>query len=381
MLPLPLKAEIFCARFNRRMNNPTLTLAQIHGLVSGLSPKHILKRSPQSYVDDFVMAALEVYDPNTLAKTLQDKFFIPNESNYSDEGYYQSASELSVSYYLKQKANRKLLTDFEVEKQLHLHHNPPSLKDVDNFFRVGATTVSVEVKCPQEDKQAPFPGTITLKSAGRLPDPGQIDCMRNLLESRSSGAAGAKFAKGKNPDLRVKDCLESANEKFSFTSGVDDLNVLFLACGRYDNMNEWHRCLYGYQGLFTSDSFAPEARYSRVDVVILSNLKHRHEYARDYTAWTLDDVLILPVINPHRRSNCTTEATQEGLSVFNHYLKDFASFCGSKLVWDEHSENRVGIQETLKVNYFVMEYLNPIDFSRFFPTTDRAKAFQPQSSS
>jgi hypothetical protein len=56
-----------------------------------------------------------------------------------------------------------------------------------------------------------------------------------------------------------------------------------------------------------------------------SNLRYRHEQAREYPAWTLDDVLLLPVVNPHRRSNCTTDATEERLSVFNHYLKAFAS--------------------------------------------------------
>jgi hypothetical protein len=351
------------------MSGLILDAPQIHGLIRRLSPKHILRKSPQSYADDFVKAALEAYDPDTLQKTLLHKFHIPDESNYSDEVYYQSASELSVSYYLKQKEKNWLVTNFELEKRLNFNpnDNPPNLKGVDNFFHGGPTKVSVEVKCPQEDKQAPFPGTITLKSAGRLPDPKLIDRMRDELESRSTGASGSKFAKGKNPDLRIKDCLESANEKFNSKCGVDDLNVLFLSCGRYDKMNEWYNCLCGPQGLFTGHSFAPEARCPKVDVVIISNLRYRHEYARAYPAWTLDDVLLLPVVNSHRRSNWTTEAIEEGLGVFNHYLKGFASFEPSGLVWNEHSETQVNIQRALKVNYFVMEYLKPGEFARFLP--------------
>ncbi len=364
------------------MNGPILDSHQIHEIIRGLSPEHILRKSPQGYVDDFVKAALDVYIPDLLQKNLQHKFFIPDETNYSDEAYYRCASELSVSYYLKQKAKAGLLTNFELEKRLNFNpnDNPPNLKDVDNFFHAGPTKVSLEVKCPQEDKQAPFPGTITLKSAGRLPEPKQIDHLRDELESHPTGASGTKFAKGKNPDLRMKDCLESANGKFNFKSGVDDLNVLFLSCGRYDKMNEWYNCLNGTQGLFTGHSFAPEARCPKVDLVIISNLRYRHEYARAYPAWTLDDILLLPVVNPHRRSNCTTEATKEGLSVFNHYLKAFASFEPSGLIWSEHSETKADIQKTLKVNYFVMEYLKPGEFSRFFPTIDRAKAFEPPDS-
>src|SRR5258708_4848236 len=272
-----ISPDIKKMRRDPRMKN------QIRELIRGLSPKHILSNSPKSYVDDFIAAAIEVYDPATLQKALQHKFYIPDESNYSDEAYYQNASELSVAHYIKQKENQNLVTNFELDKRV----NPPSLKDVDNFFLAGSTTVSVEVKCPQEDKQAPFPGTITLKTAGRLPDPTKIDHMRDMLESGSSGTSGTKFAKGKNPDNRMKDCLLLANDKFSSNSGIDDLNILFISCGQFSNMNEWHMCLYGTRGLFTAGSFAPEARCPKVDIVMLSNLRYRHEQARAHPAWTL----------------------------------------------------------------------------------------------
>jgi hypothetical protein len=213
-------------------------------MICGLSQKHILSNSPQTYVDDFVLATLEVYDPATLQKTLQRKFFIPDESNYKEDTYYQSASELSVSHYLKQKEKQKLLTNFERDKRLNL----PSLKDVDNYFQVRSTKVSLEVKCPLEDKQAPFPGNITLKTVGRAPDPTGIERMKEIFESRTSGA---NFPLGKNPDLRMKNCLESANEKVYSKSGVDDLNLMFLSCGQFHNMSEWYICLYGPGGLFT----------------------------------------------------------------------------------------------------------------------------------
>ena len=235
------------------MKTPPLDAAQIHEMVRGLSPKHILSNSPQSCVDDFVVAALEVYDPATLRKTLQHKFFIPDESNYKEDTYYQTASELSVSYYIKQKEKQNRVTNFKRDRRL----NPPGRKDVDNYFEVRSTKVSVEVKCPLEDEQAPFPANITLRTVGRAPDLTGIERMRQIFESRSSDT---NFPMGKNPDLRMKDCLESANERFNSKSGVDDLNILFLAGGRFPNMSEWYICLYGPGGLFTSNSFAPEAR-------------------------------------------------------------------------------------------------------------------------
>src|SRR5258708_2825643 len=149
-----------------QMQEPPPDAAQIHEMIRRLSRKHILSNSPQTYVDDFVVAALEVYDPATLQKNLQHKFFIPDESNYKEDTYYQSASELSVSYYIKQKEKQKLVTNFKCDKRLNL----PSRKDVDNYFQVRSTRVSLEVKCPLEDKQTPFPGNITLKPVGRAPD-------------------------------------------------------------------------------------------------------------------------------------------------------------------------------------------------------------------
>ena len=67
-----------------------------------------LAKSVKHNLHDFVVAVLEVYDHAELAKILQAKFFLPNESNYTDEAYYQSASELSVARYIKQKEKQKL---------------------------------------------------------------------------------------------------------------------------------------------------------------------------------------------------------------------------------------------------------------------------------
>jgi hypothetical protein len=182
-----------------QMQEPPPDAAQIHEMIRRLSRKHIPSNRPQTYVDDFVVAALEVYDPATLQKNLQRRFFIPDESDYKEDTYYQSASELSVSYYIKQKEKQKLVTNFKCDKRLNL----PSRKDVDNYFQVRSTRVSLEVKCPLEDKQAPFPGNITLKPVGRAPDRTltRMEQMKKFLESHTSGT---NFPIGKNPDLRMK---------------------------------------------------------------------------------------------------------------------------------------------------------------------------------
>jgi hypothetical protein len=339
------------------MKKPPLDSVQVHGLIRGLSGNHILKNSPRSYVNGFVAAALEVYDGVRLRETLQRKFFIPDESKYTDEKYLQSASELSVSRHLKQKEKQGLLTAFECDKKV----NDKNKKDVDDYFEVGATRVSIEVKCPLEEQPAPHPGAITIQRAGRTTGTDQTyERIRQELESR---VAGTRFEQGKNRDHRLKDCLISAHQKFSSESGSDGFNILFLSCGHFHRMGEWYGCLYARHELFTAESFHPPETYSRVDVVILSSLKYRHRHARNYPAWTLDDVLLLPVINPHSKRRLLTRQVEEGPSAFHHYLKDFAR----PQIFSANRRFDPSVEAITQVNYFVQERLTSDERTRFFP--------------
>jgi hypothetical protein len=253
------------------------------------------------------------------------------------------------------------ISNLELNKKV----NPKSRKDVDACFQVRNTTVALEVKCPSEDKRAAFPGSITLHTAGRISN--HKKQYQELKQAIESGESGTSLVLGKKPDHRMKECLVSAHEKFSPTPGVDDLNVLFLACGCYDRMTEWYDCLYGRHELFGPRPFHPSDSFSNVDVVILSSLRYRHEQANAFPAWNLVDVLLLPLVNPHGRRNRTTEAINEGLSVFNHCLKDFALFEKNKLIVDKDSERQSLTDETFKVIRFVKKHLTPAEFTRFFP--------------
>jgi hypothetical protein len=338
-----------------------LDAAHIHDLIKGLPEKHILKNSPEDYVNDFVAAALEVYKPSKLKGVLQDKFLIPDASNYTDKKYFESASELSVSRYLKQKEKENLIRDLAFEKKV----NPKNKKDVDNFFRVKAKKVSIEVKCPSEEKQAPFPANITVQTAGRIPNrEGLYNSLKSVLDA---GSSGTNLLQGTNPDNRLKDCLLLANEKFSDESGFDELNILFVSCGYFHDINHWYMCLQTSQGLFTNASFEPPEHYQNVDLVILSNLKYRHEYARSYPAWGLDEVFLLPIINPHGRPSCVGDSVKEGLDVFHHYKAEFEAYNSIETVARDPYRHIEAINEAMKVSHFVNERLAPQEKSRFFP--------------
>jgi hypothetical protein len=189
------------AKDNTGSNNPPTT-QDILGMINSLSDRHVLKSMPPQYAAGFANAAVNVYDPTKIRKILRQKFYIPNEANFTEDAYLQSVAELSVSNHVRNAA----VFDFETEKRV----NPANKKDVDVYYRVGSTKVCIEVKCPIEEQQEPLP-TITLSTAGRLPDHRQS--MANVKTALSSSSS-LKIIDGKNRDLRLKEALLGAHQKF-----------------------------------------------------------------------------------------------------------------------------------------------------------------------
>jgi hypothetical protein len=101
--------------------------------------------------------------------------------------------------------------------------------------------------------------------------------------------------------------------------------------------------------------------------VILSSLKYRHEYAKDGSAWRLDDVLLLPFRNPLSRRSCFDDSIKEGLSIFHHYREEFELYNSILLAeWVPHGHIEA-IKRMMKVSHFVGERLSPEERARFFP--------------
>jgi hypothetical protein len=144
-----------------------MTESKLGDLVAGVSQGHCLKRGGPSYLARFVKAFVAVYPPLKRARILQAKFFIPDERRYTDDAFYASASELCVANHIRQQTN---IRDFSVDRRLNRH----SRKDVDVWFRVGATEVAMEVKCPIEIQP-------------RGVEPGRI----NVVGSRYSGQSAS----------------------------------------------------------------------------------------------------------------------------------------------------------------------------------------------
>jgi hypothetical protein len=121
-----------------------MSASTIQEQINGLPDHHILKRSSQGYIDQFISALLHVYSGPKLVSALQHRFYVPHKPSYLDDRFYQSAAELSVANHIKRASVRA----FETEKKA----NPNNGTDVDVCFEVGATRVALEVKPPRLKK-------------------------------------------------------------------------------------------------------------------------------------------------------------------------------------------------------------------------------------
>ena len=333
----------------------TDTKAKVQATVKNASSKHILGRSSPEYSSGFVEAFCRVYGEENWQQALQQKFFLPNETSFDDQRFFQGACELSVANHIRLRA----VTDFEVDKNV----NPTNDTDVDMFFRRGAA-IAVEVKCPVEPRPTIPPtansSVMLVRTAGRIPAyPAGVDEFVSLVNA--SGAMPAVV--GKNKDATLKDFLISANNKFNPESGVDDLNILFLGCGDWADMANYYTYLYGNDELFTTQSFHPNAEFRLVDVVILSSLRYRHEHVRDGDDWTLRNVFLLPRLNPHGRNSRTQYALDRGLSVFDNHRKRFDAF---EDVPDDPNAT-ADMMKILRLQHYSYQVLSAAEKARYFP--------------
>lgn len=338
-----------------------LTADELVEAIARLPDLHALRRAPESYRSGFVTAFLKVYGSRrNIRGVLQHKFSIPDARSYSDEAFVQSAAELSAAHHVAQAAVAK----WDVEKKV----NPANGRDVDVWYRTGAARVALEVKCPKLELVSPNQPSLLLGGRFRGKEAVVSD-----LQTVIRGATGLPADKRdlqlvKHKDLRLKDAMVSAHEKFAAAESLDDLNVLLVAVG--DEFLEWMNYLYENEGLFTPQSFWPQVTFARTQVVMFSNLRYFHTACVAHHDWTLKNVFLLPCINPTAESFVARETVQAGLGIFDHHLKSFGAY------WPTSTDPKVPdyVMNMVRVNAYIHDGLRPEEFARFFPCTTRRLA-------
>jgi hypothetical protein len=330
---------------------------ELRTIVKAAGASHLLARGGRAYAEGFVSAFCAVHPRLRWARMLQEKFFLPDEVSFSEQAFFQNASELTIANHIRQQP----VSDFAVEKRV----NPTNRKDVDVWCRARSMEIAIEVKCPVEPTTDlsginAASGTVMLiKSAGRIPN--HQKQLGDFKQNVEAGGGGPVLI-GKNADLALKDALVSAHAKFSPNSSVENLNVLFLSAGYVGDLNERYMSLYGTEGFFTNAPLHPASAFGLVDMIILSNLRYWHQQSAATHDWSLRDVFLLPLVNRHHRCSLMSDALDAGLSLFEHHMRRFRNFV------DTHADNfPPHVREPLRLLHYINDDLSEAELKTYFP--------------
>jgi hypothetical protein len=229
--------------------------------------------------------------------------------------YLQAACELSICGYFA----GKFPSTFKYEPVIR------SPKDVDCAFESRGFRFNVEVKCADYSKKNELDQTkgFQLGGFGRHPDLAQVH--EDLQKALSHAPTGQPLRLQPHMDNKLKDFLISAHGKFADSTRDDTLNVLAVCGDGPSDLQKWFGYLYGWQGLFTQNSYHPVSDYSRVDVVLLTNLYHRHYNYREKDQladhWDLGKAFNVSFSNPLRQRDKRLAVEQFTTTMPNHSWK------------------------------------------------------------
>jgi hypothetical protein len=240
---------------------------------------------------------------------------------FNEPQYIQEACELSVSSYFAKKFPETFVYEDNV--------NPANNSDVDCSFKDSEFKFCIEVKCAEfanSPKNTQIGNRFKIGSAGRLQnffsDVGKLTSLMNTGLQESDEQL-VNFEVEKNKDNNLKDFLVSANNKFDPNSSKQIINVLVVSCGNQSDMQKWFNYLFSHEGLFTETPYYKNYdEYSNVDIVVLTNLYHKHHnffekrHLRNH--WSLEDSFNLMYYNPLAK-----QSKYQGINHFGNLLDHF----------------------------------------------------------
>lgn len=265
--------------------------------------RYLLRNSENLYLSG-LFKALESLMP-FMSKKQKNKLFKDLQvdgKTFDEAKYLQAACETSIASYLSSRYSDSFIYEPKLK--------PP--KDVDCGFKINEKMYNIEVKCPDFSKQNQIESSNAFKlgAFGRLENFDEVfEDLYEVFDKNKSlvGNPDKPLIAQQHMDNKLKDYLLSAHSKFKDSTGPDELNLLAVCCSDWMDMQKWFCYMYDYQGLFTQESFYPVGNFNNVDVVMLTNLYHRHhEYWRKDKIihhWDLSNSFNLIFSNPFRQKD------------------------------------------------------------------------------
>lgn len=240
--------------------------------------------------------------------------------NLEPEQYIQASSEQIYFYWLSKK-----FKNICWDKKL----NPP--KDVDIYVEnSGKYNLSIEVKTP-EIKLDMNPNRLELSQNHKydtLPrdiSPSYaafnfaIDQILNEINSNTS-IHNKEAVKGKIDDLKIKDYLESANQKMQEIN-KDTINILLICLDTNNILKFMNYIINPYTGLLSQDPIVSKEKYENIEYIVLSNCVEAHLDSNfKFNVWDANNYLNFVI---YLNKDCNKSMHVH--SLFNDKFCDFVS--------------------------------------------------------
>jgi hypothetical protein len=329
--------------------------AELDKLVTNSIDEHYLRRAFTafpSYWDGFV-AAIDALSDLLSDRQLED--LLKNKlqlglSLFDEKQYLQIACETTVNIYFA----RKFSSTFSYETKT----TAKTKKDVDCSYGDNGYKYFIEVKCSdfKEKEKISAQDGIKFSTAGRIPNYDEsFKDLSTMLEEGQKNLEGTvkPVLKQKNMDNNLKDFLISAHNKFNDDATDDEVNILVVCCGDPSDMQAWYLYMYSHEGLFTGDSFCERDKYKNVDMVVLTNLYHRHnkfiekQHLKEH--WLLEKSCNFIFSNPSRKS-LKEPAMMHFINTFPHYTFDLSNY-------NVPGPAEQYVKDLRRIPYFVKEML------------------------
>lgn len=192
---------------------------------------------------------------------------------FNESQYIQNACELTVLSYFAEKFSSSFVYENKV--------NPP--KDVDLSITLDDINYNIEIKCVENSKYDAIYSDKSinpLSMFGRYPDKEFLTEVMGIEMNKDEISpdldTDKPFVIVENRDMKLKDFLESAQSKFSDTYSNQNINILFICIGGVADIDAWDGYIYGHKGILQEDSFVEHSSFDKIDMIIISNLEHRH---------------------------------------------------------------------------------------------------------
>ena len=275
--------------------------------------------------------------------------------DFDEEKYLQAACETSVTASLAAAYPNGYFYEYKVNGQ--------NKKDCDCSFLIKKYRVNVEIKCFnfRKNKEIAESPEFKISTWGDSPDAHEkVKELRVLL--------GPDFFIEMNHGAQnVKDYLIGAHEKFGDAIRIDELNVLVICANDASNMQDVFSYLLGAEGLLTGNGKLTYDQYKNVDVVVVSNLYHRHDnyWSKIHLSknWALSEAfnLCLPTYwCSHEKQNIY----KLFLEYFPNNTEEFNDYCLSGAEDSPVQKLAQGVPPVLK---YVNKVLSPAERYYFEP--------------